>query len=166
MIHGGAMKYVPFAIALLGAILVIVLQFFPLGGPRKVVLVVPMNGSEQALAQKRALLEEELQRLNSSIATASLQNRNPQQLEEQKKKLEDALAKLSESQNFNSDPTTNLAVAVATKPDNTTHVMQIGISVLVLASGLWVILSKLYQPAVLHWAYGAVGTIIGFWLKG
>ena len=29
-----------------------------------------------------------------------------------------------------------------------------------------VILSKQYTPADTNWAYGTVGTVIGFWLKG
>jgi hypothetical protein len=44
--------------------------------------------------------------------------------------------------------------------------MQIVISVFVLGSGLWVVLSRKYQPTEKHWAFGVVGTIIGFWLKG
>jgi hypothetical protein len=51
-------------------------------------------------------------------------------------------------------------------PGNTTRVMQIGISVIVLAAGLWVILSGNYGSEQTNWAFGAIGTIIGFWLKG
>jgi hypothetical protein len=35
----------------------------------------------------------------------------------------------------------------------------------VLASSLWVILSKKYGPESGKWAYGVVGIILGFWLR-
>jgi hypothetical protein len=44
-------------------------------------------------------------------------------------------------------------------------VMMVVISVIVLGSSLFVILSKRYDDATQKWAFGAVGTIIGFWLK-
>jgi len=43
-------------------------------------------------------------------------------------------------------------------------VMQVGISILVIAASLFVILSKRYAPRDKHWAYATVGTILGFWL--
>jgi hypothetical protein len=39
------------------------------------------------------------------------------------------------------------------------------ISFVVLAAGLWVILSKKYEADVKKWAFGAVGFIIGYWLR-
>lgn len=39
------------------------------------------------------------------------------------------------------------------------------ISVVLLAAALWVILSQRYQATDKHWAYGTIGTLIGFWLK-
>jgi hypothetical protein len=42
--------------------------------------------------------------------------------------------------------------------------MSICVSIIVLIAGLWVILSKRYVATDRHWAYGAVGTIIGYWL--
>lgn len=47
----------------------------------------------------------------------------------------------------------------------TPAVMQIVVSVLVLAAGLWVMLSGRYDADVEKWAAGAVGTVVGFWLK-
>jgi uncharacterized membrane protein len=44
--------------------------------------------------------------------------------------------------------------------------MQIVVSLALLGVGLYVILSKQYQSADTNWAYGTVGTVIGFWLKG
>jgi hypothetical protein len=52
------------------------------------------------------------------------------------------------------------------KPNPVVPIMQIVISMIVLASGLWVVLSGKYQTTEKHWAYGAIGTIIGFWFKG
>jgi hypothetical protein len=34
-----------------------------------------------------------------------------------------------------------------------------------LLAALWVILSGKYQEAQTHWAFGAIGSIITFWLK-
>jgi hypothetical protein len=43
--------------------------------------------------------------------------------------------------------------------------IQIGITLLLLAASLFVILSSRYGPKDKHWAYATVGTLIGFWLK-
>ena len=40
------------------------------------------------------------------------------------------------------------------------------ISMLVLGSCLYIILSGNYEEATHKWAYGMVGTIMGYWLKG
>jgi len=40
------------------------------------------------------------------------------------------------------------------------------ITLIILVASLFVILTKRYSPADRHWAYGALGTVIGFWLKG
>ena len=45
-------------------------------------------------------------------------------------------------------------------------IMQIVLSLVLLAVGLCVILSKQYDAADTNWSYGIVGTVIGFWLKG
>src|SRR6266849_2308252 len=42
-------------------------------------------------------------------------------------------------------------------------VFQMVLSVLLLAASLFVILSTRYGPKDKHWAYGTVGTLIGFW---
>ena len=44
-------------------------------------------------------------------------------------------------------------------------VMQIAVSVVMLAAGLWVILSGHYGADAMHWASGAIGTVVGYWLK-
>lgn len=43
-------------------------------------------------------------------------------------------------------------------------VVQIAISLILLAAALWVVLSQRYQPTDRHWAYGIIGTVVGFWL--
>jgi len=44
-------------------------------------------------------------------------------------------------------------------------IMQIFISVGLLATALYVILSKKYDADVQKWAFGVIGTIVGYWLK-
>ena len=45
-------------------------------------------------------------------------------------------------------------------------ILQILISLVLLGAGLYVILSKQYGAADTNWAYGMVGTVVGYWLKG
>ena len=59
-------------------------------------------------------------------------------------------------------PTFDLAPLTATDPSS---FMPIIISLVLLSAALWVILSRSYQPTDRHWAYGAIGTIVGFWLR-
>ncbi len=44
--------------------------------------------------------------------------------------------------------------------------MQVAISLIVLIAALFIVISKAYEPADKHWAYGSLGTILGYWLKG
>jgi hypothetical protein len=44
--------------------------------------------------------------------------------------------------------------------------MQVAISLIVLVAALFIVISKAYEPADKHWAYGSLGTILGYWLKG
>lgn len=39
------------------------------------------------------------------------------------------------------------------------------VSVIVLASGLFVILSNTYEESTEKWAYGVVGTVMGYWFS-
>jgi hypothetical protein len=43
---------------------------------------------------------------------------------------------------------------------------RLALSAILLAAALFVILTKRYSPQDKHWAYGTIGTIVGFWLKG
>jgi hypothetical protein len=42
---------------------------------------------------------------------------------------------------------------------------QLIVSTLLLLASLFVIMTKRYEPQDKHWAYGTVGTIVGFWLN-
>jgi hypothetical protein len=50
-------------------------------------------------------------------------------------------------------------------PFSTRVIVQIAISVLLAVSSLAVILSDRYAKQR-HWAYAAIGVLLGFWLKG
>jgi hypothetical protein len=45
------------------------------------------------------------------------------------------------------------------------EIVQYVVTAVLLAAGLFVILSKRYPPKDKHWAYGVVGTVVGFWLR-
>ena len=38
-------------------------------------------------------------------------------------------------------------------------------SAVLLAASLFVILSKRFAPKEKHWAYGTIGTLVGFWFR-
>jgi hypothetical protein len=42
--------------------------------------------------------------------------------------------------------------------------MAIGISLVVLGAGLYVVLSKKYSDDAQRWAFGAIGMVVGYWL--
>jgi hypothetical protein len=42
--------------------------------------------------------------------------------------------------------------------------VSIAVSFVILAAGLFIILSKRYQADDKNWAFAAVGTVVGFWL--
>jgi phosphomannomutase len=44
-------------------------------------------------------------------------------------------------------------------------IMQMAISTVILGAGLWVILSGRYSADAGRWASGAIGTVMGYWLK-
>jgi hypothetical protein len=52
-------------------------------------------------------------------------------------------------------------IAVAARSE----VMPIVVSIAVLGSALFVVLSGGYAEAEQKWAFGAIGTILGYWLK-
>jgi hypothetical protein len=52
------------------------------------------------------------------------------------------------------------------RPNRVRVAMQMVISIVLLAAALFIILSKMYAVEDQRWAYGTVGIVIGFWLKG
>ena len=45
-------------------------------------------------------------------------------------------------------------------------IAQLVLSTVLLVAALYVILTRKYKPEDKNWAYGALGTIAGFWLHG
>jgi hypothetical protein len=43
--------------------------------------------------------------------------------------------------------------------------MQISITLILMATCLFMIVSKKYAPKDKHWAFATIGTMLGFWLK-
>lgn len=51
--------------------------------------------------------------------------------------------------------------------DKARAIMRVTVTILLLGGGLFVILAKeRYTATDRHWAYGTLGTIVGYWLKG
>ena len=48
---------------------------------------------------------------------------------------------------------------------NVKTIMMVVVSILVLGSSLFIILSGQYDSESQKWAFGVVGTIVGFWLR-
>jgi hypothetical protein len=44
--------------------------------------------------------------------------------------------------------------------------MQVAISLIILAAAFYIILFGGYDGDQQKWAYGSIGTVVGFWLKG
>ena len=44
-------------------------------------------------------------------------------------------------------------------------IMQVVVTLALLAAGLFIVLSSSYTPQAQHWGYGTLGSILGFWLK-
>ena len=53
-----------------------------------------------------------------------------------------------------------------TKREKATIGMQILMSLIFTSAAFYIVLSHSYNPQEEHWAYGSLGTILGFWLKG
>ena len=56
------------------------------------------------------------------------------------------------------------STATLTEGGRSREVMQIIISLVILGAALYIILSKKYPDDVQKWAFGAIGTVIGYWL--
>jgi len=46
-----------------------------------------------------------------------------------------------------------------------TFVARVVISIVILSSGIYIIMHDSYSDAVVKWAIGAVGVVIGYWLR-
>jgi hypothetical protein len=55
--------------------------------------------------------------------------------------------------------------ARAMRAEGRSGTVQAVVSAVVLAAGLWVILSGHYTIDAGRWAAGAIGTVVGYWLK-
>jgi hypothetical protein len=67
---------------------------------------------------------------------------------------------------FNSPPALLKRRGVSARlPRKIDAAMQAALSAILLVAGLYVILSKDYGTTDKYWAYGTVGTLVGFWLR-
>ena len=64
-----------------------------------------------------------------------------------------------------SSPNLSSPLASARQGAFVKEAMQVLLSLILLAASVFVILAKRFGPKDKHWAYGTVGTLIGFWLK-
>jgi hypothetical protein len=64
---------------------------------------------------------------------------------------------------FWSHSTPHYELAPAVNPQ---FLVQLGLTAALALASLFVILSKRYSPSEKHWAFGTIGTLLGFWLKG
>jgi hypothetical protein len=60
--------------------------------------------------------------------------------------------------------TTTATGASANGSSNIRLWVSIGVSFIILCAGLFIILSKRYAADDKNWAFGAIGTVVGFWL--
>jgi hypothetical protein len=65
---------------------------------------------------------------------------------------------------FSIIPFNQVSVRGAGNSETISDLMRAILSLILFSGAFWVILSRRYTPTDRHWAYGAVGTIVGFWL--
>ena len=70
----------------------------------------------------------------------------------------------SRSVKWGGDPNEDLSPSM-TPSEVVDLIMPIVVTLAVLGCALYVIISKAYPEANQKWAFGAIGTILGFWLK-
>jgi hypothetical protein len=58
-----------------------------------------------------------------------------------------------------------MSLALSSLKIDLQEIMQVIISIALLVSGLYVVLSHGYGATEQHWAYGSMGTVVGFWLR-
>jgi hypothetical protein len=59
----------------------------------------------------------------------------------------------------------NFSLLVSPPPNDVSLFMRVAVSLALLGSSLFVILSKRYTPQDKHWAYTTIGAIMGFWIN-
>jgi hypothetical protein len=57
-------------------------------------------------------------------------------------------------------------VTLKEEPPHIQILMQVALSLMVVAVSLFIIVATRFGPKDKHWAYATVGTILGFWLHG
>lgn len=64
-------------------------------------------------------------------------------------------------------PTISYSFAAAettTRKIDINLVMQVSISAIMIIAGLYIILSKKYEPDTIKWAFAIIGLVVGYWL--
>ena len=62
--------------------------------------------------------------------------------------------------------TIDLHASASEKSENSTLWMRIIVTLTVLLCALYIILSRHYEADQQKWAFGVIGTVLGYWLKG
>lgn len=62
--------------------------------------------------------------------------------------------------------TVDLKASASEDTENSTLWMRIIVTLTVLLCALYIILSKHYEADQQKWAFGVIGTVLGYWLKG
>ena len=60
----------------------------------------------------------------------------------------------------------DLQASAAEGMQQTTLWVRVLVTLTVLVCALYIILSKQYEPDQQKWAFGVIGTVLGYWLKG
>jgi hypothetical protein len=64
------------------------------------------------------------------------------------------------------DPIVCAVSGAGPKPSSTLLYIRGVVSITLLSSSLYIILSRRYMPQDRHWAYATIGTVLGYWLSG
>jgi hypothetical protein len=66
---------------------------------------------------------------------------------------------------YRPNPSYSVARKSQFQPANLRPIMQVGVSTVFLGCAIVIVMSHAYDPQEKHWAYGTLGTILGFWLR-
>lgn len=70
-----------------------------------------------------------------------------------------------DSSKLNAPQRAALVADIARRQEVLHTYVRIGISLLIILSALFVVLSQSYGDAEQKWAFGSIGTVLGYWLK-